>query len=111
PAAVLEQQAPTLARIVALWPAREVLEVIEDALFRPPGLGGGDPMGLEGYRELVLLYQIAREVGRLAAAEDPGARQQPGPAGEAGQRAEGAWDPLLVPPASPRVGVDIDLGS
>ena len=62
PTSSLENYGRALSRIVALWPSRRVLNVIEESIFRKPGLPGADPFSLEAYRELVLLYNIAREI-------------------------------------------------
>ncbi|MDB5752473.1 MAG: hypothetical protein JWP65_2894, partial [Ramlibacter sp.] len=152
PTSSLENYSRALSRIVALWPSRRVLEVIEESIFRKPGLPGADTFSLEAYRELVLLYHIAREV---APARDAGAFEldlpptgfshtslqslseldrpeadldvalefdhlPPAPHSHApGSVPDGtlAWgdphaaerDPLFIPPASPRLGLDIDL--
>ncbi len=59
----LEVHEAVLARIVSLWPDPRVLEVIEEAVFREPG-GQAEVFGLEAYRELLLLYGIAKEIGQ-----------------------------------------------
>lgn len=122
PAASLENYNRALSRIVALWPSQRVLEAIEESIFRKPGLPGADAFSLEAYRELVLLYHIAKEM--LPA-------DQGTPAGDAPDSVTGfsetglqplnaldagdATDPdpdrerLMIPPASARLGVDIDL--
>ena len=51
-----------MARIVALWPSHKVLEVIEESIFRKPGSVEGEAFDLDAYRELLLLYAIAKEV-------------------------------------------------
>ncbi len=58
----LESYRAALSRIEALWPSRKVLEVIEESIFRKPGAGDGEAFDLEAYRELLLLYAIAKEV-------------------------------------------------
>lgn len=119
PGASLESYSRALSRIVALWPSRRVLEVIEEAIFRKPGVPGAEPFSLEAYRELVLLYHVASE---MAPAPKPAA---PGAAGPAADFPETSLQPLgavdgpgpapadrerlMIPPASPRLGVDIDL--
>jgi pilus assembly protein FimV len=62
PTSSLENYGRALSRIVALWPSRRVLSVIEESIFRKPGLPGAEPFSLEAYRELVLLYLIAKDV-------------------------------------------------
>ncbi|WP_330908399.1 hypothetical protein [Ramlibacter sp.] len=111
----LEQYEPALGRIVALWPSRKVLEVIEESIFRQPGLPGAEPFSLGAYRDLVLLYHIAQD---MAPPERAGAR----PSGPSRTFRETSHPPLdgtepgrahldrrLIPPSSPRLGVDIDL--
>lgn len=156
----LENYSRALSRIVALWPSRRVLEVIEESMFRKPGLPGADTFSLEAYRELVLLYHIAQEVAPQEGAEPVAPAQsaavdtdrlhsgftstatQPlaaldslefdldlpldlddpapslhSPSSGLGHEATLAWadshpsgrDPSYIPPASPRLGLDIDL--
>jgi hypothetical protein len=113
PSASLENYSRALSRIVALWPARRVLDVIEESIFRKPGLPGSEPFSLEAYRELVLLYHVAREVAppeQRREARTSGFSEtslQPLNMLEGMEPAD--QDPLLVPPSSARVGVDIDL--
>jgi len=57
----LEHYQGALSRIVALWPSAKVLEVIEESIFRKPG-SVSDAFGLEAYRELQLLYAVAKDV-------------------------------------------------
>ncbi len=57
----LESYESAISRIVALWPSSKVLDVIEESIFRKPGQGN-QTFDLEAYRELLLLYAIAREV-------------------------------------------------
>lgn len=125
PTQSLEDYARALSRIVALWPTRRVLDVIEEAIFRRPGLGGSEAFSLEAYRELVLLYHIAKEVAPvpdqsyvegehkgpefsasslqpLATLDRP--RLHPPEA----KPAQGI-DQLLIPPSSRKIGIDIDL--
>ena len=52
-----------LTRIEALWPSPKVLEVIEESIFRRPD-SGSESFDLEAYRELLLLYSMAREINR-----------------------------------------------
>jgi hypothetical protein len=180
PTGSLENYGRALSRIVALWPSQRVMTVIEESIFRKPGLAGAEPFTLEAYRELVLLYNIARDIAptddslgmpldyqptdfpstslqllnSLDAAERPRApavapaapavpakpaapaapvatlappavtapaalaAARPAPAsdvakvvmGDTGVPADDARD-LMIPPASPRIGLDIDLGA
>ncbi|HEY8359857.1 MAG TPA: hypothetical protein VIL30_20570, partial [Ramlibacter sp.] len=150
----LENYSRALSRIVALWPSRRVLEIIEESMFRKPGLPGADTFSLEAYRELVLLYHIAQEVAppeysghhdidephsdfsatsiqSLSGLDRPELELDldvpldlddlaPAPHSQAaGAVPDGtlAWgdphaadrDPLFIPPASARLGLDIDL--
>ena len=119
PAPTLEDYGRAISRIVALWPERRVLEVIEESIFRKPGLPGEEPFSLEAYRELVLLHHIATDVAppKVGPAKPPRATTfsetslQPLHALDAAERTSAGADVnlLLVPPASPNVGVDIDI--
>ncbi len=57
----LEDYVPVLQRIQALWPNAKVLEVIEESIFRKPDFEN-QPFDLLAYRELMLLYAIAKDV-------------------------------------------------
>ncbi len=57
----LEDYEETIARIQALWPSSQVFDVIEESIFRMPELDA-KPFDLEAYRELMLLYAIAKDV-------------------------------------------------
>jgi hypothetical protein len=160
PTSSLENYGRALSRIVALWPSQRVLTVIEESIFRKPGLPGAEPFSLEAYRELVLLYHIAKDVapaedsisapleykptdfpstslqplnvldmpsrrGPLASAPAPAAADTPAvpPAHEAtvvmgrdefedeqpSTLAPEDLSKLMIPPSSPRIGLDIDL--
>ena len=50
-----------LTRIEALWPSPKVLEVIEESILRRP-VANADAFDLEAYRELLLLYAVAKEI-------------------------------------------------
>ncbi|HSW21082.1 MAG TPA: hypothetical protein VLJ86_27915 [Ramlibacter sp.] len=62
----LEAYPKALSRIQSLWPSARALEVIDDAISRRPGAEDAEAFGLEAYRELLLLHNIA---GELAAPE------------------------------------------
>lgn len=116
PAPGLEHHADAVARIAALWPSVEVLDVIAELLFRAPELPGAEPFGREAYRDLVLLHHVARELGPQEEADPLQALaidfdDTVPPAGVLREPDPSTLDPLLVPPASPRLGVDIDLGA
>jgi hypothetical protein len=115
PSASLENYERALGRIVALWPSQRVLDVIEESIFRKPGLPGADPYSLEAYRELVLLYHVAKEMADEAqvAAKPPTFHDtavHPLNMAERGEPVVAHRDLLMVPPPSARLGVDIDLG-
>lgn len=58
----LERYQKALTRIQNLWPSPAVLELIETSLFRQLDSQQEDMFDLEAYRELLLLYGIAREI-------------------------------------------------
>ena len=105
----LEDYPRALTRITALWPSPKVMDVIEESIFRRPGMAGAEPFDLEAYRELVMLYNLGREVVRPDpvpaadfSASDPGARST---------FFETAMQPLSVardtrPPAPDHSGLD-----
>ena len=57
----LEIYQTALARIEALWPSPKVLEVIEESIFKKPD-ANTEAFNLEAYRELLLLYAVAKEI-------------------------------------------------
>ncbi len=58
----LESYERALGRIQALWPQPRVLDVIERSIFREPGDPRAEVFDLEAYRELLLLYAMAKEM-------------------------------------------------
>ncbi|MGE0332494.1 MAG: hypothetical protein AB7P37_17590 [Ramlibacter sp.] len=82
----LEAYHNALARIEALWPSPKVLEIIEESIFRKPGSGDGEAFGLEAYRELLLLYAMAKDVvergGNVMDFDMSGLSQPPGVDGQ-----------------------------
>ena len=63
----LERYTKAITRLQALWPRKEVLNLIETALFSHTAETGelsenGAVFDLEAYRDLLLLYGIAREI-------------------------------------------------
>ena len=115
PSASLENYERALGRIVALWPSPRVLDVIEESIFRKPGLPGAEPFSLEAYRELVLLYHVAKEMVEQAqgAPHEPAFRDtavHPLNVTGRGEPVASRRELLMTPPASARLGVDIDLG-
>lgn len=131
----LEQYETALTRIVSLWPTPRVLDVIEESILRKPG-GADSAFDLEAYRELLLLYAMAKDLAEHpqapssapAVAAGPTTKPAPLPAEPSPPKFEatsiqplstkpavpvapvpaGADDPLRVPP-SPKLGLDIDL--
>lgn len=84
-----------LLRIQAVWPARQVFKVIEEALFREPG-DAAEVLALEEYRDLLLLHAVARELIELDSSYTASGDTQ--------------WPELAMQPrSSPRLGLDIDL--
>lgn len=121
PTAPLENYGRALSRIVELWPSRRVLDVIEESIFRRPHAPGAEPFGLEAYRELVLLYHIARDMQPQARGDEAGASARATnfrdtslqPLHVLDRPAEpplNEQERLMIPPPSARLGVDIDLG-
>ena len=58
----LERYGSAMTRIQALWPEPAVLQLIERSIFRTTPGEQTDVFDLEAYRELLLLYGIAREL-------------------------------------------------
>jgi DNA-binding transcriptional regulator YbjK len=58
----LEFYERALGRIQALWPEPRVLDVIEQSIFREAGDPESEVFDLEAYRELLLLYALAKEM-------------------------------------------------
>ncbi|MDM0103772.1 hypothetical protein QTH97_02420 [Variovorax sp. J22R24] len=58
----LEHYRSALARIESQWPAPGTLALIEELIFRKPGVHEDDAFDLAAYQELLLLYAVAKEV-------------------------------------------------
>lgn len=58
----LEAYQAALSRIEALWPTPRVLDVIEETIFRKPGREDGGGFAIEAYRELLMLYSVAKDI-------------------------------------------------
>lgn len=101
----LEAYPATLARIEALWPSSMVLDAIEASIFRHPGVGDGEEGAFdpEAYRELLLLFSIAREVTSFSYAP------KRADAGSTDWMSPDTMPPITPPPPSPRLGLDVDL--
>jgi len=121
----LEAYETAFGRIQALWPQPKVLDVIEQSIFREAGDVESEVFDLEAYRELLLLHAIAkdmikRDVSDTSPAEDF-QHTAIKPLKAAGNKALAAavaaevsagreTQPLdAMPPASPRLGLDVDL--
>jgi len=117
----LEAYETAFGRIQALWPQPKVLDVIEQSIFRDPNDAEAEVFDLEAYRELLLLHAMAKDMIKreVAAATAPNdfqhtAVQPLKAAGKVipGSDAAGGRDtePFdTAPPASPRLGLDVDL--
>ncbi|MDO8906697.1 FimV family protein [Hydrogenophaga sp.] len=126
----LESYETAFTRIQALWGDARVLDVIEQSIFREAGDGEGEVFDLEAYRELLLLHTIAKDIVKREAAPDAltnfqHTKVQPlkaaGVAGtsvaattiaaaDAAEPMERHTEPMeSMPPASPRLGLDLDL--
>ena len=122
-----------LTRIEALWPSPKVLEIIEESIFRRPD-AGAEAFDLEAYRELLLLYSVAKEIIHpdrgtptqklkfdlpdIPNDDDSRAPKfvstsiQPLSASVDEETPEEEYEPLLssvIPPASLNLGLDLDL--
>lgn len=121
----LESYETALSRIQALWPQPRVLELIEKSIFREPGDVSTEVFDLEAYRELLLLYAIAKDVIKRDRADGPisGDFEHTAikPLKAASNRVVAAavaahtesvreTQPQdVLPPASPHLGLDVDL--
>ena len=57
----LEAYQMAMSRIESLWPSPKVLELIEESIFRRPE-NNAEAFNLEAYRELLMLYSVAKEI-------------------------------------------------
>lgn len=68
----LERYTDIIEHIQSLWPGPRVLEVIEASIFRSDAVAEVVVLDLEAYRDLLLLYGIARDINESSSAtEDP----------------------------------------
>src|SRR5690606_37670261 len=58
----LESYETAFSRIQALWPQPKVLDLIERSIFRDNQVDGDEVFDLQAYRELLLLYAIAKDI-------------------------------------------------
>jgi hypothetical protein len=122
----LEDYAPAMQRIQALWPSAKVLDVIEESIFRKPD-HDTQPFDLAAYRELMLLYGVAKEIGEPEPDGDEASVDfdltSPSAAPSGGPQAEGYSHTQITPlsgdvprgtafgqlPVNHHLGLDIDL--
>ena len=135
----LEAYQLALSRIEALWPSPKVLEIIEESLFRRPDTNA-EAFNVEAYRELLMLYSVAKEIN----SREPKAAEHAKPLSFPARAADSAhsrpmtfmstailplsasmdrdqqerqsvlMEPLMasaLPPISRRLGLDIDLSN
>lgn len=115
----LERYETAMGRIQALWPQPRVLDVIEQSIFRDPSDKDGEVFDLEAYRELLLLHALAKEIirtdqGMEASGEAPPpkfghTKIQPLKAAAASAAGTPTQPHDIIPPASPNLGLDVDL--
>ena len=119
----LEFYERALGRIQALWPEPRVLDVIEQSIFREADDLQAEVFDLEAYRELLLLYAMAKEMIQREAVDSKlpkdfentkvqalKATAQRGAAALADSAFGGNTLPMeQQPPASPNLGLDVNL--
>ena len=93
-----------LTRIEALWPSPKVLEVIEESILRRP-VANADAFDLEAYRELLLLYAVAKELVHPEGGKNPSSWRPDLPAPPADDRSNKApkFSPTSILPLSAMV--------
>lgn len=122
----LESYETAFSRIQALWPQPRVLDLIEQSIFRDATDISSEVFDLEAYRELLMLHSIAKDlIQRDSHAPRPTGdfqhtAMQPlkaagklapatGNQADASERHTQPMDLGDTPPASPRLGLDINL--
>jgi hypothetical protein len=123
----LESYETAFSRIQALWPQPRVLDLIEQSIFRDSTDSNSEVFDLEAYRELLMLHAIAKDLIQRdghkprASGDFQHTAMQPlkaaGKAAPAGSRpfvgaSEQHTQPMGlgdIPPASPRLGLDVNL--
>jgi hypothetical protein len=124
----LEAYETAFDRIQALWPQPRVLDLIERSIFRDSEEGENEVFDLEAYRELLLLHAIAKDlVERESATQPPVDFQNTNmrplkavgkPASTPAAPVAGGEDPMrrtvpmdlhVIPPASARVALDVNI--
>ena len=80
----LDDYPEVLSHISALWPTRNVLEVIEACIFRDPWDAQSRPFDLAAFRDLLLLHEIAQSMVRGSERDGgkPGVEAAPNPAAQ-----------------------------
>ena len=61
----LERYPSAMARIEALWKSPRILAILQESIFRRPEAGDAECFDLEAYRELLMLFSIAKEVSGM----------------------------------------------
>ena len=64
----LEAYAPLLSRIAELWPAPQLLELLQACIFQDHHEPKHQPFDLAAFRELLLLYAVAQRIALMPAA-------------------------------------------
>lgn len=114
----LEAYDTAFARIQALWPEPRVLDLIERSIFRDMQGGETEVFDLEAYRELLLLHAIAKDMIERQPDDSPRSSFQHTamePLKAASRNAELRDGRITMPmadqtpPASPRLGLDVNL--
>jgi hypothetical protein len=121
----LESYETAFSRIQALWPQPRVLDLIEQSIFRDSTDSNSEVFDLEAYRELLMLHAIAKDLihrdGHPPRASGDFQHTAMQPLKAAGKAAPAVSRPFAdaqhtqpmglgdVPPASPRLGLDINL--
>lgn len=120
----LDAYESAFGRIQALWPQPRVLDLIERSLFRDAEEGDTEVFDLEAYRELLMLHAIAKDIVQresqtLPPQEFRNTSMQPLKAvsrnapltvtGDDPQRRTVPMDLHVIPPASARQGLDVNL--
>jgi hypothetical protein len=120
----LEAYETAFGRIQALWPQSRVLDLIERSIFRDNEEGETEVFDLEAYRELLMLHAIAKDLVERESATQPPVdfqhtNMQPlkaagkvaptGPANEDAMRRTVPMDLHVIPPASQRLSLDVNI--
>jgi hypothetical protein len=126
----IERYPTAMSRIEAGWKTPEIVQILQDCIFRKPEVGDVETFDLEAYRELLLLFAITNEVNEvsLAVATAPRApdlsQSRPQAAtpvtalnlapksmvsDSTDTRHDVGSTHLSLPKPSPRLGLDVDL--